>query len=121
MKALSIILLSLIILLEVKADYSIGTFLNYMQESGLYDIIKLIKYYYGNDVAIDICKGFAQNSDCELLVRVYIPTASRSHNEQIITLESIIFNPDNYDIYSQDAEYYHQLIQIIKKKYNIEY
>ena len=121
MKDLFIILLTLIILLEVKAEYSIDPFINYMQEKGLYDIITQLKHYYGNDVAIDVCKEFVPNNDCEVLVRVYIPNATRAPNEGIKTLESIIFNPDNYDIYSQDWAYYHNIIEKIKKKYNIEY
>ena len=55
------------------------------------------------------------------MVRVYIPNTTRAPNEVIKTLESIIFNPDNYDIYSQDWAYYHNIIEKIKNKYNIEY
>ena len=120
MKALTL-LLSLLIVLDVRANYSIIDFLNYLQEKGYYDIIVEVKRYFGKDVAIEICKGLVSSGDCEQLVRIYIPNTSRGDDEGMKTLESIIFNPDNYDIYKDNAESYHYMIERIKQKYNIEY
>ena len=53
-------------------DYSIDSFLDYLQETGYYDLIQVIKNTFGDNVAIDVCKELAKNSDCECLVRVYM-------------------------------------------------
>ena len=98
MKALAV-LLCLLIVLDVKSSFSIDDFLNYLQETGYYDIIMKIKYYYNVDIAISFCKEFIKSNDCDLLVRVYIPCRTRGENEEVIPLESIIFYPDNHNIY----------------------
>ena len=118
MKALTL-LLSLLIVLDVRANYSIIDFLNYLQEKGYYDIIVGVKRYFGKDVAIEICKGLVSSGDCEQLVRIYIPNTSRGDDEGMKTLESIIFNPDNYDIYKDNSLDIRGVIEKIKKIYNI--
>ena len=119
MKAL-IILLSLLIVLDVKADYSIETFLNYMQGTKYYDIIAQVKIYYGSDVAIYICMALVQSNDCETLVRTYISNGVRPDGGKVKTLESIFFNPDNYEIYGNNASEYHKILENIKEKHNIK-
>ena len=119
MKALFIILLSLIIVLDVKADYSFETFINYLQEKGYFELFEQIKHYYGNDIAIEFCKELIKSADCEQVIRIYISSISRGKDEEIISLESIIFNPDNYDIYKDNSLDIRGVIEKIKKIYNI--
>ena len=119
MKALTLLISLLIVLNNIKANFSIKDFLNFMQEKGYYDIIVEVKLYFGKDIAIEICKGFVQSDDCEELVRVYIPNTTRGDGEGMKTLESIIFNPSNYNIYKDNTESYHYMIERIKKEYNI--
>ena len=65
-------LLALAIIINIKCDYSIDSLLDYLQEKGLYDIIVEIKVYFGNDVAIDVCKSFVETNHCEEVVRIYM-------------------------------------------------
>ena len=120
MKASTILLLSLLMALDVKADYSMDIFLNFMQEKGYYDIIVEIKFYFGTDVAIAVCKEFVHSDDCGRLVRIYIPNRVRGDNEIIKKIESIIFNPDNYNVYKNNEPNIHKWIEKIKNQYNIE-
>ena len=55
-------------------DYSIDTFLDYLQEKGYYELIQEIKNAFGDDVAIAVCKELVQSNDCEIVVRVYMET-----------------------------------------------
>ena len=98
MKTLAV-LLSLLIVLNVKSSYSIDDFLNYLQETGYYDIIVQIKYYYNEDIAISFCKEIIKSEHCDILVRIYIPCRTRGENEGTKPLQSIIFYPDNYNLY----------------------
>ena len=53
-------------------SYFISTFINYLQNNGIWEILVEIKKYYGTDVAIELCKEFAKSPHCEEVVRVYI-------------------------------------------------
>ena len=79
MKALRTILVILLLFyfLNAQIDYSIYKFLDYLQESGLYDIIQSVKYYYGDDVAIEVCDQITHNLNCGEVVRVYMTVGSR--------------------------------------------
>ena len=70
-------LLALTIIINIKCDYSIGSLLDYLQEKGLYNIIKEIKSYFGDDIAIDVCKSFVETIHCEDVVRIYIISSGR--------------------------------------------
>ena len=76
MKAILFLLLPLIILKtnsQINNDYSIDSFLDYLQNSGYYEVILGIKLLYGNDYAISFCKTYvAMTSDCELVVVIYM-------------------------------------------------
>ena len=120
MKELVILLLSLTIVLDVKASYFLEDFLNYIQEKGYYDIIVQLKYYYGNDIAIDFCKQLVQNSNCDLFIRIYIPQRTRGENEEIPSLDSIIFYPDNYEIYKGREVEFFNWIKKMEIQYNID-
>ena len=146
MKTLGILLLSLLIISEVKADYSIDPFINYLQEKGYYDIIVQIKNFYGDDIAISFCKEFIKSDDCNPLVKIYIqnsseakagqgiieiepsessessePSESSKSSEPLEKLEFLIFNPDNYNFYKGNELAIHNWIEDIKKQYNITY
>ena len=95
----------------LKGDYSIDTFLNYLQETGYYDIIQAIKIYYGDDIAIDICKELAQSNDCETVVRVYMIIEKRDKKKQ-----SKNFN--NTEIIEIN-ENYQPIIEYFENEYNI--
>ena len=74
MKPLIFLFLILTTISNIKGDYSILTFLNYLQEKGLYDLLVEVKSYFGTDVSISFCKQLVQNSDCDTIIRVYIST-----------------------------------------------
>ena len=121
MKALIVFLLSLLIVLDVKADYSIDTFLEYMQQKGYYDIIAQIKEYFWDDVAIEFCKELVQSNDCEQLVKIYIniPGKTRGQFKETKKLTSIVFYPDNYNIYKDNELYFHNIIETIENKFDL--
>ena len=120
MKVLAL-LLSLLIVLDAKTDYSIESFINYLQEKGYYNLLVEIKRYYGKDVAIDVCREIIQSKDCETLIKIYIQNGSRGHGEDMKTLEFIIFNPDNYELYKDKYQAIHNFIEKLKVEYNIQY
>ena len=122
MKAFVVLMLCSLIVLNVKADYSIDSFINYMQEKGYYELLELIKYYYGIDIAIDFCKELIKTYDCSLLIRVYIPSRARGDSGgQTLTLDYILQNPEFYEINHVDntPEEIHKMIEKIKQKHNI--
>ena len=72
MKLFNLLLLTLAIIAKVKGSYSIDSFITELENNGYYDIIVQVNRYYGNDVAIEMCKSLTQSFSCEELVRVYI-------------------------------------------------
>ena len=50
--------------------YSIDALLDYLQETGYYEIIYQVKKHFGDDVAIDFCEGIVRTTQCEQVVRV---------------------------------------------------
>ena len=75
MKALIAMLLILAIISNIKGekDYSVNTFINYLQDNGIYELLELIKKQFGDDVSIEICKEmFIKSFDCEMVVKVYM-------------------------------------------------
>ena len=71
-----IFLLFVIFAFSGDATYSIDALLDYLQETGFYEIIFQVKNNFGNDVAIDFCKGIVKNAHCEEVIRVYMPESS---------------------------------------------
>ena len=74
MKAIGYLLLAAFIISNIDglANYSIKTFIDYLQESGQYDIIFAIRKFLGNDVAIEYCKQLVETEHCDDVVRVYM-------------------------------------------------
>ena len=104
MKSLIILFLILTSISNIKGDYSIDTLLNYLQEKGIYDLLAEIKYCYGNDISINVCKELVQSSDCETVVRVYISSRSNSRSNEGSNAATNIIN------------YYYQILR--KAGYN---
>ena len=68
-----ITLLFMMFIIILNGNYSIDSFINYLQESGYYDILVEIKYSLGDDVAIALCQELViQTNDCEYIIRVYM-------------------------------------------------
>ena len=51
-------------------------FVDDLQENGFYYIISEVNKYKGNDIAIDFCETVVQNSNWEILVRVFLDPLS---------------------------------------------
>ena len=84
MKTIRYLLYMILLLPNIEVlsgSYSIDSLLDYLEETGYYDLIQALKIYYGDDIAIDICKEFIGNNDCEIVVRVYMPSMPNSHSE----------------------------------------
>ena len=108
----------------LQGDYSIGSLLDYLQEKELYDLIQTLKIYFGNDVAIDVCKELIQSNDCEIVVRVYMEGENgsgankgkgrRNHNTPEICEEIFEYFEDKYNI----SEKIRGLIEVILTYYD---
>ena len=126
MKVPITLLLYFSIILGINCGYSIEEFLEYVIKNGYYDITEQIKNYYGNEIAVDICKELMKQENCdgcEELVYVYIPDNNHSKvrgKEAIPTLEYIIYNPNNLKIYQNRTAEIHYILEEIKNKYNIK-
>ena len=53
-------------------SFSIDYMLEYLQETGYWNLIQAIKNEFGDDIAIDVCKELVESFDCETIVRVYM-------------------------------------------------
>ena len=87
-----------------RGSHSISVFIEYLQESGYYDLIQEIKNSFGDDVTIAICEDLFKSKDCEILVKVYM------QGWPIAPIET-----PNIDI-----EKYQKIIDYLKKKYNLK-
>ena len=95
MKSFIILFLLNFIVINTKDSYSIDTLLNYLQENKLYEILVEVKIYFGNDVAIFLCKDFVPTNHCDEVVKVYIVVPSGSRPLDNDTTVKKILN-DNY-------------------------
>ena len=104
---------------EVKGgDYSIDTFLDFLQEKGYYDIIQSVKVYFGDDIAIDVCKELVQNNHCEDVVRIYMtsdPGSGSQGRPPVHGKEILEYFEKNYKINKEIKE----LIGFILSFYDI--
>ena len=62
-----------------ETTFSIDALLDYLQETGYYEIIYQVKIYFGNDIAINLCKEIVETNHCEEVVRIYMPDSSSSY------------------------------------------
>ena len=108
MKTIRFLFYTMLLLSNIKilrGDFSIDTLLDYLQEKGYYDIIQAVKTYFGDDIAIDVCKEFVQSNHCEEVVRVYMTTQTPDVDRPPHAPAHI--NPEEYE----------KIILAIKKKY----
>ena len=82
MRQIAIILLALLIITNNGQieKYTISMFLKELKETGLYDIIAIIKCEFGANIAIDFCKEVTNSPYCEEAVRVYMDICSGSYS-----------------------------------------
>ena len=78
MKELLFIIILPLIALNGLDESSINFFLNYILETGYYDVFESIKKVFGSDVAIDFCKEFLQTNDCEEAINVYMSNKDKA-------------------------------------------
>ena len=93
MKAFITLLFMMFIISNINGDYSIDNFLNYLQESGYYDLFQEVKYSLGDDIAITLCKELVNSNDCEIVIKVYMApklTQSNTNIDRIIIEPNII-------------------------------
>ena len=81
MKALLLLLLPLIIFNLDLSNYSINSFLDYLQETGLYEVIRNVKMLLGDDVAVEFCKEFVKSNDCKTVVIIYMSDDLAPHKD----------------------------------------
>ena len=74
-------------------SFSIDALLDYFQETGFYEIIYQVKMNFGDDVAIDFCKEIVRNTQCEEVVRVYMPDSLPSTQRRCPKKEIDPVNP----------------------------
>ena len=77
MKALGYLLLIAFLFTIGHSTYSINALIDYLQESGYYDIIYYIQTCLGNDVAIEFCRQIVETEHCDEVVKVYIDNNGR--------------------------------------------
>ena len=53
-------------------DYSIDNLINFLENTGYYEILVQVKIHFGEDVAISLCKDLVKTNHCEIVINVYI-------------------------------------------------
>ena len=86
------VLLFIIFFIYEQSTYSINELINYLQESGYYDVIQQLKIYFGDDVAISFCLETVESDDCETVVKVYMHTKIPLYSTLPLSLDEIINN-----------------------------
>ena len=109
MKELLFILLPLIILNIDLSKFSINILLDYLHETGFYEVLTNVKNKLGNDIAIAVCKEYVQSNDCEDVVNNYIPdidiSTPSSKSKRVMRrqkeLIQIVFEKENLAVLKQ--------------------
>ena len=103
-------------------DYSINSFIDYMKNNGIFDILQLIKKFYGDDVAIISCSELEEKycGNCQKLVLEYMPipygARSRTPRNKKPSIQDIL--KEKYS--SNTAEYIYNKIILRAKQLNIK-
>ena len=104
-------LLFIIFAFNGDTTYSIDALLDYLQESGYYEIIYQVKIYFGNDFAIDFCKEIVKTNQCQEVVTVYMAySSSPSYMQHCPKIPQI-----NHEINPKPSN---RFIEILKRLYN---
>ena len=84
MKSIKLFLILFIVplILSDEDSFSINPFIERLRNEGLLEIIKLIKFNYGQDIAIISCEELKKNicGNCRRLVLEYIPDYNHKEN-----------------------------------------
>ena len=73
MKTLKILLFTLLIIVYIKGeDYSYDKLIDYLKQTGIYNILVTVNNNFGNDITIDVCQSIVQSYSCYDVVRNYI-------------------------------------------------
>ena len=116
MKAILFLLLSLIILKansQNNNNYSIEYFLDYLQNSGYYEVILGIKLSFGNDYAICFCKTYVTMTlHCEEVVVIYMTPITAIPEEK----ETEDKPPSNNTL-QHEIDKIDEMMNYIKQKY----
>ena len=79
MKYTIILLLTLVIATKENGVlFTINPFINYLQETGYYEVINDVKCQITSDVAIEVCEILTESPHCEEVVRIYMTCAPRT-------------------------------------------
>ena len=120
MKALLFILLPFIIFNLDFTGYSFSSFIDFLQQSGYYEVIRSVKIELGEDIAIAFCKEFVPSNDCENVVTIYIKEKQRRGTRaNKIELIELLFQEENLNVIEQSydiEEMKDKVIKILKNK-----
>ena len=111
------ILLLFLLLFSANSTFnSIIPFLNYLLESGYYDILRDIAFLFGIDISISTCESFVKCPLCYVAITQYIYPASVSPkgHKEIEELMNLLMSTEYYNILSQNYTK-NQIITIINK------
>ena len=56
----------------LRQNYSIDTFIDYLQKSGIWEVLFQVKIYFGTTIAIEVCKEYVKSPHCEEVIQVYM-------------------------------------------------
>ena len=116
MKSLITLLLTLLAVSNIKGDYSINTFINFLQENGIYDLLVEIKYYCGLEISISFCKELYPTNDCETVVKIYMPNRTRYGDRDVEEKKPLAQIVNSYKLKLRKAGFTDaQINNIIKK------
>ena len=87
MKSSLIIILTLLFFAKsqttLSKSYSINTFIQSLQNSGILQILRDVKFNFGVNVSTELCKTYVDSPYCEEVCRVYIPEISARRKNPI--------------------------------------
>ena len=106
MKYTIILLLALLVLTkeDLQDNYSIDSFLNYVQKMGFFGLLNDIKCQISTDVAIDFCKELCSSPHCEELIRQYMTCNINRRSSNILP-------PSPSDVMKSILENYKDIIK----------
>ena len=102
---------------SILTQFSIYTFLNYLHENDLYDLIYWAKCEYGDDIAIGLCQELVSSVFCQQTVIVYMPDClvkrrARARDNELKSIREFIY--EHLDILLK--QYSRKEIEIMIKK-----
>ena len=112
MKFSMILILSLLFVVKsIDKDYSIDTFIDYLQNKNYYEIIADVKSEYGTNVSIKVCRLMCESPFCEDFVRMYLPPNLSSLAKRAVGSDDIYYKPKKLKDYLYDKNYMRILLK----------